>query len=231
MYWLVCLPILESDERTWTLLQNKTTYENDYSINFKFAIPELRVGTLDTLMVLSDDLVKVNALVESVVNKIRRQLFEMGSPGRDDDFQEVRPLERPLLPLHDQALKFTLLWHSPGEPSAGHILWVLTYFFFAMRQTHLIDGAHLLALLQVSVAGQRPDQYLESFSWDEAKYPPRRALNETVSAITETTQKLEDDLKVGGDNSCTLFSYPALVQSQGRQTVHFICVICPRRCG
>ena len=89
MYWLVCLPILESEERTWTLLQNKTTYESDYSINFKFAIPELRVGTLDTLMVLSDELVKVNALVESVVNKIRRQLFEMASPGGDDDFQEV----------------------------------------------------------------------------------------------------------------------------------------------
>ena len=92
MYWLVCLPILESEERTWTLLQNKTTYESDLSINFKFAIPELRVGTLDTLMVLSDDLVKVNALVESVVNKIRRQLFEMASPGRDDDFQEVSSL-------------------------------------------------------------------------------------------------------------------------------------------
>ena len=91
MYWLVCLPILESEERTWTLLQNKTTYESDLSINFKFAIPELRVGTLDILMGLSDDLVKVNALVESVVNKIRRQLFEMASPGRDDDFQEVRP--------------------------------------------------------------------------------------------------------------------------------------------
>ncbi len=51
-------------------------------------------------------------------------------------------------------------------------------------------------VMQVSVAGQRPDQYLEGFKWDEAKYPPRRALNETVSAITETTQKLEDDLKV-----------------------------------
>ena len=46
------------------------------------------------------------------------------------------------------------------------------------------------------MAGQRPDQYLESFSWDAAKFPPRRALNETVSAITENVQKLEDDLKV-----------------------------------
>ena len=90
MYWLTSLPLLESEERTWTLLQNKTTYENDYSINFRFAIPELRVGTLDSLMVLSDDLVKVNALVESVVNKLRRQLFDMGSAARGDDFQEVR---------------------------------------------------------------------------------------------------------------------------------------------
>lgn len=44
--------------------------------------------------------------------------------------------------------------------------------------------------------GLPPDQYLEKFSWNEAKYPPRRALNETVSAITETVQRLEDDLKV-----------------------------------
>ncbi len=32
------------------------------------------MGTLDSLMVLSDDLVKVNSLLESVVNKIRRQV-------------------------------------------------------------------------------------------------------------------------------------------------------------
>ncbi len=50
--------------------------------------------------------------------------------------------------------------------------------------------------MQVSVEGVPPDQYLEKFLWDEAKYPPRRALNETVSAITETVQHLEDDLKV-----------------------------------
>ncbi|KAK9917348.1 hypothetical protein WJX75_003410 [Coccomyxa subellipsoidea] len=135
MYWLVSLPLLESEDRSWTLVQNKTTYENDYSINFRFAIPDLRVGTLDSLMVLSDDLVKVNALVESVVNKIRRQLFDMGA-GRAEDFQEV------------------------------------------------------------SVEGVSPDQYLERFSWNEAKYPPRRPLSETVSAITETIQRLEDDLKV-----------------------------------
>ena len=33
-----------------------------------------QVGTLNSLMVLSDELVKVNSMLESVVNKIRRQV-------------------------------------------------------------------------------------------------------------------------------------------------------------
>ena len=91
MYWLVSLPLLDdSEERAWTLVQNRTTYESDLSSNYKFVLPELRVGTLDSLMVLSDDLVKVNGLVESVVNKVRRQLFEMGAVNGSDT-QEARP--------------------------------------------------------------------------------------------------------------------------------------------
>ena len=91
MYWLVSLPLLDdSEERAWTLMQNRTTYESDLSSNYKFVLPELRVGTLDSLMVLSDDLVKVNGLVESVVNKVRQQLFEMGAVNGSDT-QEARP--------------------------------------------------------------------------------------------------------------------------------------------
>jgi hypothetical protein len=35
MYWLVSLPLLETGDRTWNLLQNKTTYENDLAINYR----------------------------------------------------------------------------------------------------------------------------------------------------------------------------------------------------
>ena len=45
----------------------------------KFSLPELRVGTLDALLGLSDDLVRVNAAVEGVTNKLRRQLLELSS--------------------------------------------------------------------------------------------------------------------------------------------------------
>ena len=48
----------------------------------------------------------------------------------------------------------------------------------------------------ISVEGLAPATYLERFAWNEAKYPPRRSLKETVDTITETIQKLEDDLKV-----------------------------------
>lgn len=48
----------------------------------------------------------------------------------------------------------------------------------------------------VTVEGLAPAAYLERFNWSEAKYPPRRPLKDTVDAITETIQKLEDDLKV-----------------------------------
>ncbi len=47
----------------------------------------------------------------------------------------------------------------------------------------------------MTVEGVPPDTYLERFAWNEAEYPPRRPLKETVAAITETAQKLEDELK------------------------------------
>jgi V-ATPase subunit C len=50
---------------------------------------------------------------------------------------------------------------------------------------------------EVRVEGMPPETYLERFAWDEAKYPPRRPLAETVSAITDIVQQLEDGLKVG----------------------------------
>ena len=50
---------------------------------------------------------------------------------------------------------------------------------------------------EVQVEGMPPETYLERFAWDEAKYPPRRPLKETVGAITEIVTELEDSLKVG----------------------------------
>lgn len=44
---------------------------------FKFEVPSLMVGTLDTLMQLSDDLVKTDSIVESIVRKIEKTYVEI----------------------------------------------------------------------------------------------------------------------------------------------------------
>lgn len=76
VYWLVSLPVGgRRRETTWELLQEKTSGS---SSNYKLDIPELRVGTLDTLMALSDELSKTTAMVEAVVSKIRRQVNDTG---------------------------------------------------------------------------------------------------------------------------------------------------------
>jgi V-type H+-transporting ATPase subunit C len=77
-YWLVALPVQDTADRTWATLQARTTYDADLASNFRFPLPaDLRVGTLDALMGLSDDLARVNAAVEGVVNRVRRQLFDL----------------------------------------------------------------------------------------------------------------------------------------------------------
>lgn len=48
---------------------------------------------------------------------------------------------------------------------------------------------------EARVEGMPAETYMERFSWDEAKYPPRRPLKDTVSAVTDIVAELEDSLK------------------------------------
>ena len=130
-YYLVALPLVNKRrEATWELLQERTS---GLSSNFKLEIPELRVGTLDTLMALSDELSKTATVMEGVVNKIRRQVSEFA-------------------------------------------------------------GSSALAGLKVD--GVATDSYVQRFKWDEAKFPVRRPLKDTVEKVTEVVGRIEDDLKV-----------------------------------
>lgn len=78
VYWLVSLPLLHgSKEDTWRALRGATA-NGDLSQNARFELPmDLKVGSLDALLTLSDDLLRVNTMVESVVNKIRRQATDL----------------------------------------------------------------------------------------------------------------------------------------------------------
>jgi hypothetical protein len=81
-YWLVSLPLLKGRrDTTWELLQEKTSFAGQLSSNAKLEVPELRIGTLDTLLQHSDDLAKISLAAEGLVGKLRRTLGDVAGAG------------------------------------------------------------------------------------------------------------------------------------------------------
>lgn len=75
--WFVSVPNRgEKGDATHAQLQNKVATAGFCRIH-RFEIPSLVVGTLDSLMALSDDLVKINTQIENVVRKIERQYSDV----------------------------------------------------------------------------------------------------------------------------------------------------------
>ena len=83
--------INQSRDTSWRALQ-EATGTGDLSQNWRFELPDLRVGSLDALLTLSDDLMRVNAVVEGVVHKLRRQATEV--IGEDSDVLTIN--QRPV---------------------------------------------------------------------------------------------------------------------------------------
>jgi len=73
-----------------------STAARGLSTNFKFRIPKLKVGTIDTLIALSDDLTKLDSSMNGLVKKIKRTFDET----RKAEPSKLRPEERVLLSNH-----------------------------------------------------------------------------------------------------------------------------------
>ena len=129
-FLLVSLPEQDGSlEETWKAVK-KGTGQGDWGQPCRFELPKsLRVGSLDKLMVLSDDLARMDVHIEGVVNKIRRQASDL--------------TEEPL-----------------------------------------------------TVNNRPVTSFVTNFSWDEARYPLRKPLNEIVDELSESVSAVDDDLKV-----------------------------------
>ncbi|XP_017891781.1 V-type proton ATPase subunit C isoform X2 [Ceratina calcarata] len=82
-YWLISAPGDKTCQQTWETMNNLTSKQHSLSINYKFHIPDLKVGTLDQLVGLSDDLGKLDAYVEQVTRKVATYLGEVLEDQRD----------------------------------------------------------------------------------------------------------------------------------------------------
>ncbi|XP_019865630.1 V-type proton ATPase subunit C [Aethina tumida] len=82
-YWLISAPGDKTCQQTWERMNTTTSKQNSLSVNYKFHIPDLKVGTLDQLVGLSDDLGKLDAFVEQVTRKVASYLGEVLEDQRD----------------------------------------------------------------------------------------------------------------------------------------------------
>lgn len=76
-YWVVSLPVQNPASTLWNRLQEQISKHSFDTPLYRFNIPNLRVGTLDSLLSLGDDLSKSNSFIEGVSHKIRRQIEEL----------------------------------------------------------------------------------------------------------------------------------------------------------
>ncbi|KAI6187523.1 V-ATPase subunit C [Aphelenchoides besseyi] len=72
--WLVSAPGEKTPQETWDRLQTSTS---SLSTNYKFNVPDLKVGTLDQLVGLSDDLAKLDSAAEQTTRKLVQYFAEV----------------------------------------------------------------------------------------------------------------------------------------------------------
>jgi len=81
--WMVTVPNGgKAADQTFSALRDKVESNGLCRLN-RFDMPALTVGTLDSLMALSDDLSKINAQVENVVRKVERQYLDISGPNAE----------------------------------------------------------------------------------------------------------------------------------------------------
>ncbi|XP_005044330.1 V-type proton ATPase subunit C 2 isoform X2 [Cinclus cinclus] len=81
-FWLISAPGDKTNLQAWERM-NTVTSKSNLSSNSKFHIPDLKVGTLDALVGLSDELGKLDSFAESVIKKIAQYIGEVMEDSKD----------------------------------------------------------------------------------------------------------------------------------------------------
>ncbi|KFZ64730.1 V-type proton ATPase subunit C 1, partial [Podiceps cristatus] len=129
-FWLISAPGEKTCQQTWEKLHAATTKNNNLSTNSKFNIPDLKVGTLDVLVGLSDELAKLDAFVEGVVKKVAQYMADVLEDSKDK-------VQENLLANGDGLLEQQ--WQAKCESESKHSS-VIVPFLFIFKGVNQIDN-------------------------------------------------------------------------------------------
>jgi len=153
LFWFISAPNSAVGVHGYDKL--KTVVTNVGCTASRFNIPSLRVGSLDSLLLLSEDLGRKDQFFEGVVNKIARQLHDLyidPESGEMEAHENILSVNNGTTPAHP----------FPAPP-----------FFLDFN---LCSTLYTLA---VSIG-----TFLSHFEWDEAKYKLTSPLKDIVDAIS-----------------------------------------------
>ncbi len=101
------VPTRDKDDQTARKALDAVTAAKNYSTNHRFRIPELKVGTIDSLVTLSDELTKVDVNLTALLKKIDRTFSDTAKT----EPSNLSDSERAVLVQHGQEAK-----QGFGEP-------------------------------------------------------------------------------------------------------------------
>ncbi|XP_033176123.1 V-type proton ATPase subunit C isoform X2 [Bombus impatiens] len=186
-YWLISAPGDKTCQQTWETMNNLTSKQHSLSVNYKFHIPDLKVGTLDQLVGLSDDLGKLDAYVEQVTRKVATYLGEVLEDQRDK--------------LHENLLANNSQTSVDGEsssPEGGPDTPPNT----PVTPSHKSSKEHHKQWKESEKCEPEPaaclgdlPSYITRFQWDMAKYPIKQSLRNIADIISKQVGQIDADLK------------------------------------
>ncbi|EDW02311.1 GH21923 [Drosophila grimshawi] len=125
-YWIISAPGDKTCQQTFDTMNNLTSKQHSLCSNYKFHIPDLKVGTLDQLVGLSDDLGKLDTYVEQITRKVAMYLGEVLEDQRDKLHENLQANNSPgppdeIIPCrHHNRLKHLSLRHQRKHQHTHH---------------------------------------------------------------------------------------------------------------
>lgn len=97
VFFLVSVPVEGSRDDTYSRMVSNPNINSQLDKEFKFEIPtDLRVGTLDTLVALSDQLARDDGFAEQLTRKLAYQLDQLLNGQKDKLLESLQPNGRTL---------------------------------------------------------------------------------------------------------------------------------------
>jgi V-type H+-transporting ATPase subunit C len=153
VYWVVGVPTEGNASQTENKLVRGVQGLVHSNSPRKFQVPELKIGTMDTLMAMSEDLAKYDLQVEVIVKKLFRSFYELQKTKPDDETKREPGVRAAPTPTASAPLEL------------------------------LVDQK------------DTPNQYLDSFTWNDRRFPPHAALRDLSDMMMKDTLKADDELK------------------------------------